>query len=123
MDKEEGFTLVELLAVIVILGIIMAIAVPGIGKVISNSQEKADEAEIELIKDAGRIYFTTDKAGIEKAKTGGSVEVVYLINNNYLSLDDEKAKAYTESGGKKAGEKVEITADGKITYEPTAKEK
>ncbi|MFA5407936.1 MAG: prepilin-type N-terminal cleavage/methylation domain-containing protein, partial [Bacilli bacterium] len=31
MNKHKGFTLVELLAVIVILAIILAVAIPGIG--------------------------------------------------------------------------------------------
>jgi type IV pilus assembly protein PilA len=38
MKKNKGFTLVELLAVIVILAIILAIAIPGIGLIINNSK-------------------------------------------------------------------------------------
>ena len=41
LNNEKGLTLVELLAVIVILGIIAAIAVPSIGGIIQNSREKA----------------------------------------------------------------------------------
>lgn len=75
MNKEEGFTLVELLAVIVILGIIVAIAVPAVGGVIDNAKGNANDAQTELVKDAARLYFT-DKPGetsvtVEQLKSGG----------------------------------------------------
>ena len=41
LKNEKGLTLVELLAVIVILGIIAAIAVPSIGNIVENSRVKA----------------------------------------------------------------------------------
>jgi type IV pilus assembly protein PilA len=39
--KELGFTLVELLAVIIILGIVLVIAVPGISSIINNATKSA----------------------------------------------------------------------------------
>ena len=45
LNNEKGLTLVELLAVIVILGIIAAIAVPSIGGIIQNSRVKALNAD------------------------------------------------------------------------------
>ncbi len=45
LKNERGLTLVELLAVIVILGIIAAIAVPSIGDIIEKSREDALNAE------------------------------------------------------------------------------
>lgn len=41
LKNQKGLTLVELLAVIVILGIIAGIAVPSIGKIIDNSKRDA----------------------------------------------------------------------------------
>ena len=56
LKKEGGFTLVELLAVLAILALIVGIAIPMIGNVVQKSQVKADNAQIELIVDAARLY-------------------------------------------------------------------
>ena len=52
-NKEEkikkGFTLVELLAVIVILAIILAIAIPSITGIIENQRKSAFESNIKMI--------------------------------------------------------------------------
>lgn len=49
MKNNKGFTLVELLAVIVILAIILAIAVPGISKIIEGSKKGAFEADAKML--------------------------------------------------------------------------
>ena len=59
-NREEGFTLVELLAVIVILGLIVAIAIPAIGNVMDRAKSGATEAEEEMVMDAARLYITTN---------------------------------------------------------------
>ena len=61
---EKGFTLVELLAVIVILGIIVAIAIPAIGNVINKAGDDAGKAEITLITDAARLYEIQHDGGL-----------------------------------------------------------
>ena len=49
LQNKKGFTLVELLAVIVILGIILAIAVPTVTGIINNQRESAFEATARMI--------------------------------------------------------------------------
>jgi type IV pilus assembly protein PilA len=56
IKNQRGMTLVELLAVIVILGIISAIAIPSIGKVIENSKRDAIRADAIQVLNAAKLY-------------------------------------------------------------------
>lgn len=58
--NKKGVTLVELLAVVVILGIIAAIAVPTIGGLIRRQEANAAEATYDTIVTAAELYAEDD---------------------------------------------------------------
>ena len=57
---NQGFTLVELLAVIVVLAIVLIIAVPGVLSIINKTKNSAYDRQIDMIKDAAKNYVTAN---------------------------------------------------------------
>jgi type IV pilus assembly protein PilA len=70
IKNERGLTLIELLAVIVILGIIAAIAIPSIGGLINKTKEDAVKADAVQLLNAAKLYATTNPKQIEEATNG-----------------------------------------------------
>ena len=68
MRKNKGYTLVELLAVIVLLGIIMAIAIPAALKLNSKVNRKGYNTKIELIEQAAESYGVSNLSLIRQGK-------------------------------------------------------
>ena len=54
--EQNGFTLVELIIVMVLLGILAAVAIPKMGNTISSSEEAAENAVIAALEAAVEVY-------------------------------------------------------------------
>ena len=64
--NRKGFTLVELLAVFVVLGIIAAITIPAIGGIIHSSKENVYTKQIETLKNTAKTYMASNSKDLPK---------------------------------------------------------
>ena len=95
--NEKGLTLIELLAVIVIFGIIAAIAIPSIGGLIDNSKKDAHVANAQQMINAAKIAVTADKSLIPANGKAKTIPLKYLEDNGYLeTVKDPDGKGYTK---------------------------
>lgn len=88
MNKSKAFTLIELLAVIVILGLIALITVPTVLNKIKSTNEDLYKTQIELIK-AGAVSYVTDIVAHPSVNpTISNMIVTHSPGNITLSLND-----------------------------------
>ena len=86
--NNKGFTLVELLAVLVILIAIMGIAIPSISSSLERQKQKQNQARYDLLESTAELYVTDNKNAIyKKLETTNTNSCAILISDliDYLS--------------------------------------
>ena len=83
MNKTKGFTLIELMIVVAIIGILSAIAIPKFADLIRKSNEGATKGNLGAIRSAMSIYY-------------GEIEGWYPVSNPGVILTMEAGKYLKE---------------------------
>ena len=110
MRKNKGFTLVELLAILVILGLIALATIPNISKQVKESEKQEQTVLDKKIENAAKLY--ADKYFADDIVKGSNTNKIIktftltdLENDGLLSLNDDQCK-------NKKNEFIYVSSDG-----------
>ena len=77
MKKTKGFTLIELMVVIVILGILAAVIAPRIPKFVNKAKEGKTKGNLGTLRSTLNIYYS-DNDGVYPVDTLGTLAPKYI---------------------------------------------
>ena len=123
MKEKRGFTLVELLAVIVILAVILIIAMPKISDVIKNSKEASLETTAKLIASQAEKKYTENQV-LDGSSVIKCSDVAKISDADYESCNitfDSKGNAKVTIVGKGKFEGLAIYDGTKDSAKASAK--
>lgn len=122
-QNKGGFTLVEMLAVLVIIAVLAAAAVPSMSGFIKDAQKKSYTVQARAVLVAAQTV-ATEYTQIDGEPDDMRKQIVELIGDNYITedtigeivIDPDTGKVLSIEYTPKGGKKITIDSDG-VTYE------
>ena len=114
--KKRGFTLVELLAIILILAIIALITVPMVITLIRNARKSVFKSNAEQVLSASKMYYSkniTDDGVIIEIRDNQVNKLQYMNDTS----NSEALPGFHLKGKLPQKGKITITDDGKIAFD------
>jgi len=101
MKNEKGFTLIEMMVVMLIISVLLMITIPNVTKHNSNINNKGCEAYVKMVQ--------------------AQVQAYQMEKNVIPTITELESAGYlNDVKGCPNGQKVAIDAEGKVTAEPKA---
>lgn len=102
--NNKGFTLVEILSVIVLIGLLFGLGVPAVSKISKNMKARTYNQKINLIEKAGELWGQDNKALLQEtqcniAGLGPNINcakrtIRQLIDEDYLDSEDKNTPKF-----------------------------
>ena len=106
-QNTPGFTLIELVIIMVILGVLAAVAVPRLGNTIDSSEASAEEAVIGSLRSALEVY------AMDQVVANSSKSYPY---NPFDALDNKSKNELLNTNWSYDGSTIQYTRnDGNVT--------
>ena len=93
---KKGFTLIELIGVLVILGVLVAFTFPMVIDIVNDKKQKTEGYEVQMIQNAAKLYIKDNK--LEGQAT--CIDISDLQSGKYLkSVNTTKTKVVVRYTG------------------------
>lgn len=113
-DMKKGFTLVEVMAVILLIGLLSIFAIPAVVNQVSKKSEEVDAVTEKIIYSAAELYMNQNNITVEE---GSYCEITLqlLIDKDYL---DQSSATYASGNKIPTNHVIKVEKDGyKTIYE------
>lgn len=87
IKNEQGFTLIEMMVVLLVITIILLVALPNVTKHSKSINNKGCEALVQMVQSQVQAYYMEEKAYPEKL---ADLEGEYLTNTNEMKCPNGK---------------------------------
>src|SRR2546425_8368561 len=98
-DREEGFTLIELMVVVLIIAILIAIAIPTFLGARKRAQDRAAQSNLRNALTAEKVYYTDNQRYADGTTMSGTDIEKSLTFQNTAPANPREVKTIVSIGG------------------------
>jgi type IV pilus assembly protein PilA len=117
---EKGFTMIELLVAIALLGVLAAVAIPNLGKFIGQGKTESYAAELHNIQTGTMAMLVDSTAGVLDGEFGPTADMTTVLADSGDITLDSYLVGLSDNGSTKTGCTYSFTVDGTVSQIPPA---